>query len=331
MPRPADASVLELDDRVAARWIPVRPVRGHKGTFGKLLIVAGSLDYAGAAVLVSRAAGRAGAGLVRLALPASLQPILAGRAIEATTLALPETGPDGEVDPEPALDRLLDQEHDAAVVGPGLRPGLATVELVAAFLAAGQADSDAPATVDAEALNSLASLAGWPERLHRPCVLTPHLGEFARLCANAPIAEAEGADLVADDAARARVVGAAARSWGQVLLLKGARTVIGAPDGRVARAPFENPALASGGTGDVLSGTVGALLAQGLAPFEAACLGVYLHGAAGEAIRERFGDAGLLASDLPDEVARARRRLSAVRDRDLPGARRLGFAVEPAH
>ncbi|HEX5467267.1 MAG TPA: NAD(P)H-hydrate dehydratase [Candidatus Limnocylindrales bacterium] len=322
-------AVLELDDRTVAPWIPVRPVRGHKGSFGKLLVVAGSLDYAGAAILVCHAAGRAGAGLVRLALPESLQPILAGRAVEATTLALPETDQEGEVDPEAALDRLLDQDHDAAVMGPGLRPGLATVELVAAFLGAGATDGQTPATVDAEALNSLASLPAWPERLHRPCVLTPHLGEFARLCGQAPISEAEGADLVADDAARARVAGAAARAWGQVLLLKGARTVIAAPDGRLARAPFENPALASGGTGDVLSGTIGALLAQGLASFEAACLGVYLHGAAGEAIRDRFGDSGLLASDLPDEVARARRRLSAVRDRSQGGhGGRLGFVVD---
>ena len=320
--------ILELDDRTVARWIPVRAPRGHKGSFGKLLVVAGSLDYAGAAILVARAAGRAGAGLIRLALPASLQPILAGRAIEATTLALPETEVEGEVDPPAALDQLLDQEHDAAVVGPGLRPGLATVELVAAFLSAAGSEAEVPATVDAEALNSLASLPAWPSRLHRPCVLTPHLGEFARLCANAPVAGTEGADLVDDDAARARVAAAAAREWDQVVVLKGARTVIAGPDGRLARAPFENPALATGGTGDVLSGTIGALLAQALAPFEAASLGVYLHGAAGEALRDRFGDAGLLASELPEEVARARRRLSAVRDREAPGGRQLGFRAE---
>jgi ADP-dependent NAD(P)H-hydrate dehydratase / NAD(P)H-hydrate epimerase len=320
--------VTELDDRTVAAWLPERPSRGHKGTFGKLLVLAGSLDFAGAAILVARSASRAGAGLVRLALPASLQPVLAGRAVEATTLALPETAIEGEVDPGPALDRLLDLEHDAAVVGPGLRPGLTTVELVASFLGAHEREADVPATVDAEAINSLASLSAWPGELRRPCVLTPHLGEFARLCANAPVPGTDGADLVDDDEARARVAVAAADAWGQVVVLKGAHSVIAAPDGRVARAPFENPALASGGTGDVLSGTIGALLAQRLAPFEAACLGVYLHGAAGESVRERFGDAGLLASDLPDEVARARRRLSAVRDRDKPGTRPLGFRVE---
>ena len=113
-------------------------------------------------------------------------------------------------------------------------------------------------------------------------------------------------------------------TWGQVVVLKGAKTVIAAPDGSVAIAPFENPALASGGTGDVLSGTIGSLLAQGLEPFAAARLGVYLHGLAGDAVRERFGDAGLLASDLPEAIAIARKRLAADRRAKATGGR-LGF------
>jgi NAD(P)H-hydrate epimerase len=238
------------------------------------------------------------------------------------TLGLPETEVAGEVDAEGAVERLLDAEHDALVVGPGLRPGLATVDLVVGLLSTGS-----PAVVDAEALNSLASLGDWPGAIGRHCVLTPHLGEFARLQGGAAaLPGVEGADLVADDAARARVAGEAASRWGQVVVLKGARTVIAAPDGRVARAPFENPALASGGTGDVLAGLIGALLAQGNAPFEAACCGVYLHGVAGDVIRERLGDAGLLANDLPDEVARARRRLAAIVERRT-NARRLGFGL----
>ena len=113
-------------------------------------------------------------------------------------------------------------------------------------------------------------------------------------------------------------------------MLKGARTVIAAPDGEVVVAPFENPALATGGTGDVLAGTIGSLLAQGLTPFAAARLGVYLHGIAGEGVRERFGDAGLLASDLPDGLAIARRRLAALAERRT-SSKRLGFRVgEPA-
>jgi len=320
-------SIEELNDTTAGALLPERPVRGHKGTFGRLLVVAGSLDYAGSALLVCTAAGRAGAGLVALAVPESLQPLFAAKVVEATTMALPEDDVE-EVEPEDALGRILDHEHDAIVVGPGLRPGLATVELIRRLLAVDE-DGTPPAVVDAEALRSLAADDGWWLGVHRACVLTPHTGEFARLRAASGIgADADG-DLLGDDVARSTAAADAARSWGQVVVLKGARTVIAAPDGRLARATFENPAMASGGTGDVLSGTIGALLAQRLEPFAAARLGVFLHGTAGESIRDRLGDAGLLASDLPFEIALARKRLGAARARRT-AERKLGFGVRPA-
>jgi NAD(P)H-hydrate epimerase len=312
-----------LDDRVAASLLPERPARGHKGTFGKLLVIAGSLDYAGAALLVCRAAGRAGAGLVTLAVPESLQPLFAAKVEEATTMALPEDDVE-EVDPEPALAMVLDHDHDALVVGPGLRAALATGSLVRGILAVGGDPDPAPAVVDAEALRSLASEDGWWEGIRRRAILTPHTGEFARLRAASGVEPGADGDLIADDDARAAAASDAARTWGQVVVLKGARTVVAAPDGALAVAPFENPALASGGTGDVLAGTIGALLAQGLAPYDAARLGVHLHGAAGEAVRHRVGDSGLLASDLPLEVALARRRLHDLVERRR-GGRRLGF------
>lgn len=302
-----------LDDRAVLSLLPRRDPRGHKGTFGRLLVVAGSLDYSGAALLVSRAAGRAGAGLIRLAVPASLQPHIVGRFVEATTMGLPETAEPGEVDAPAAVERLLAENHDALVVGPGLRAGAATVQLVLGLLGPHGAEADIPALVDAEAINSLATLDGWAARVRRPCVVTPHVREFGRLRDGIGSPPRAGEDLVEDDEARAAAARAAAREWKVVVVLKGAHTVIAAPDGRVARAPFANPALASGGTGDVLSGTIGALLAQGLAPYDAARAGVYLHGLAGEAVRERIGEAGLLASDLPDEIARARHRLSRLR------------------
>ncbi len=317
-----------LDDDIAAGLLPERPVRGHKGSFGKVLVIAGSLDYAGAALLVSRAAGRAGAGLVTLAVPESLQPLFAAKVVEATTMALPEDDVE-EVEPEDALARILDHEHDAIVLGPGVRPGLATTELVRALLAVPDEPTPAPIVLDAEALRSLASLDGWWEHVSRRAVLTPHAGEFARLRAGAGGDPQADGDLVDDDAARARAASDAAATWRQVVVLKGARTVIAGPDGQIAVAPFENPALASGGTGDVLAGTIGSLLAQGLAPFDAARLGVYLHGLAGEAVRERIGDAGLLASDLPDPIALARKRLAAVAERRSAG-KRLGFGVRDA-
>ena len=327
--RPWPEGAVRLDDDLVAALLPVRPARGHKGSFGKLLVIAGSLDYAGAALLVCRAAGRAGVGLVTLAVPESLQPLFAAKIVEATTMALPEDDLE-EVDPERALARILDHEHDAIVVGPGLRPGLANAELVRLLLVA-PGDGPAPIVLDAEALRSLATMEHWWEGDRRPAVLTPHAGEFGRLRAGSGHDPDADGDLADDDTARVAATRDAAAQWGQVVVLKGARTVIASPGpgGSVAVAPFENPALASGGTGDVLAGAIGALLAQGLTPFDAARVGVYLHGAAGDGVRERFGDSGLLASDLPDGLAIARKRLAAVAERRRSGAR-LGFgAREP--
>ena len=248
-----------LDDPAAALLLPERSPRGHKGSFGKLLVLAGSLNYAGAAVLVVRAAGRAGAGLVTLAVPESLQMLFAGRVVEATTMPLPEDEVQ-DVEPEEALARILDESHDALVIGPGLRPGLATTELIQALLAIRPVNGEpeaAPVLLDAEALRSLATVEGWWEQVRRQAVLTPHVGEFARLRSASGRDPAADGDLNADDAARVVAAVDAAHEWRQVVVLKGARTVIASPDGAVAVAPFENPALASGGTGDVLSGTIG--------------------------------------------------------------------------
>jgi NAD(P)H-hydrate epimerase len=329
---PAEAPFPEgatrLDDEIVASLLPERPARGHKGSFGRLLVIAGSLNYSGAAFLVCRAAGRAGAGLVTLAVPESLQPLFAAKVVETTTMALPEDDVE-EIDPEAAMARILDHEHDALVVGPGLRPGLATTELVRQLLPrSGEADV-APIILDAEALRSLATMDEWWQGDRRPSVLTPHTGEFARLRAGSGRTAEEDGDLVADDEARLAAAVSAATTWGSVVVLKGARTIIADPDGTAAIAPFENPALATGGTGDVLAGVIGSLLAQGLPPFTAARIGVYLHGVAGEAGRERFGDAGLLASDLPEGLAIARKRLVASAERRGPG-RQLGFTARPS-
>jgi NAD(P)H-hydrate epimerase len=321
---PADGTNV-LDDDVVAELLPERPKRGHKGDFGKVLAIAGSIDYAGAALLVCRAAGRAGAGLVTLAVPESLQPLFAAKVVEATTMALPEDDLE-EVEPEGALARILDHEHDAIVLGPGLRPGLSTTELVRALLAVPDdaAPAPSPIVLDAEALRSLASVDAWWDAVRRPAVLTPHAGEFARLRAAGGIDAGSDGDLVGDDEARAAAAADAAETWRQVVVLKGAKTVVAAPDGSIAVAPFENPALATGGTGDVLAGVIAALLAQGLAPFDAARLGVYLHGQAAEAVSERLGDAGLLASDLPEAIPHVRRRLAAIAERRRKGSN-VGF------
>jgi NAD(P)H-hydrate epimerase len=317
-----------VDDHAAARLLPSRPPRAHKGTFGKLLVIAGSLDYAGAALLVCRGAGRAGAGLVTLAIPESLQPLFAAKVVEATTMALPEDDVE-EVDPEPALARILDHDHDAIVLGPGLRPGLATTELVRELLHVPEEPTPAPIVLDAEALRSMATIGQWSDGVTRACVLTPHPGEFARLRAGDGLDPEADGDLSADDAARAAAAKDAAARWKQVVVLKGARSVVAEPDGTLFVIPFENPALATGGTGDVLAGIIGALLAQGLATGAAARLGTYLHGLAGDLVRERLGDSGVLASDLPDAIPLVRKRLAAIAERDAAG-KRLGFGVREA-
>jgi NAD(P)H-hydrate epimerase len=333
---PLPPGAIRLDEALVAEYLPARDANGHKGTFGSLLAVCGSLDFAGAALLAGTAALRAGAGLVTLCLPASLQPVLAGRVPELITLGLPERQPH-LVDPETAATLIMGRPHTALLLGPGLRATDATHALVHLLLRddpAGAAPpktnesmsheasvpphpTSRPAVVDAEALNALAASDGWWVAPHRPLVLTPHPGEFTRL---------EATPSPGDDDERCARAAAAAARWDAVVVLKGARTVVAAPDGRIAMAAFENPALASGGTGDVLAGTIASLLAQGVAPWQAACLGVYLHGIAGEHVRERFGDAGLLASDLLPELPRVRRHLVNLHQRALPDRPRLGFA-----
>jgi hydroxyethylthiazole kinase-like uncharacterized protein yjeF len=298
---PAEAVARVLDAEYAAGLLPRRETVSHKGTFGTLVCVAGSLDYAGAALLTGLAAARAGAGLVTLAVPRSLQPLFAGRVLEATTLGLDELpGDAGEIDPDAASRAIGERSPDALVVGPGLRESEGYRRLIVALLA----DEGSPVVLDGGALNLLAVAGEWWPAARRECVLTPHPGEFARLT---------GAAVGATDDERSARCAQAAATFGQVVVLKGARTVICAPDGRVAVASFANAALATAGTGDVLAGTIGALLAQGLAAFEAACLGVWLHGRAAERISERLGDAGLIAPDLPLEIALARHELAGRR------------------
>jgi NAD(P)H-hydrate epimerase len=334
-PSPVPAGIERLDEALVAPLVPERPESGHKGTFGSLLAVCGSLDYAGAALLAGTAALRAGTGLVTLAVPASLQPVVAGRVPELITLGLPERAA-YETDPGAALVVLAARRRTALLVGPGLRPGAGTDELVLGLVRAADAPAgDAAGTgatgagaagtdaggliVDAEGLNALSRTERWWERARPGLVLTPHPGEFERL---------DGRPVGRDDAERAARATEAAARWRQVVVLKGARTVVAAPDGRAAVAGSANPALGSGGTGDVLAGVIGGLLAQGLGPWDAARLGVHLHAVAGEHVRERLGDAGLLASDLLPELPRVRRHLARTVDRGRPDGRRVGFRMD---
>ncbi len=298
----ADAqAVVHLDEAYCARLVPRRDPNGHKGTFGTVVCVSGSLDYAGAALLCASSAARSGAGLVTLAVPRSLQRLFAGRVPEVTTFGLEETAEGTDIDPAAAGHAFKTLGADSMVIGPGLAELEGYRELVVRLVAR----SGPPMVVDGGALNMLARSGNWWTGAQRDCVLTPHPTEFERITGRPVTAD--------DDQRRERCVEAAAR-FGQVVVLKGARTVIASPAGQICVAPFANPALATAGSGDVLAGLIGALLAQGMAPFDGACLGVFMHGMAGDRINQRLGDAGLLASDLPYEIAVVRHDLARRRD-----------------
>ncbi len=310
----ADIDLEVVTPEMVRGWLPPRPPDAHKGTFGRALIVAGSANYTGAARLAGAAAVRAGAGLVTVALPASIHSAVAATLSEATYLLLPhELG----VLAEPAVEVLAEHvgQYDALLLGPGLGREKETAEFLevllrglerrpVGFLRGGESTIQPiplpPLVVDADGLNLLAKIEGWPSRLPPNTILTPHPGEMARL------AKCSIADVQADRVEFAR---RKAREWGHVVVLKGAFTVVAAPDGRVVLEPFANPALATGGTGDVLAGIIVALRAQGMGPWEAAAAGAYLHGLTGELARQRLGTAGVAAGDLPPLIPEALRRI----------------------
>jgi NAD(P)H-hydrate epimerase len=301
--------------------LPKRPMDAHKGTFGQVMVVAGAPNYTGAAYLAASAATRVGAGLVTLGIAGLLHPILASKVSETTFLLLPHDM--GVLVPEAA--RTLRENlkgYDALLLGPGLGRDEKTVEFVARFLSLTVAEKKArlgivgstasgvetelplpPLVIDADGLSALADIEGWYKSLHVPTVLTPHPGEMARLL------HCTVADVEAD---RVQVARRAAREWKVVVVLKGAYSVIASPEGVSCINPFANPALATAGTGDVLAGSIAGLLAQGLACFEAAVVGAYLHGLAGQIVREEMGVAGAVASDLLARLPQGIRRLAGV-------------------
>lgn len=275
----------------AAEILPIRPRDAHKGTFGRALVVAGSRAFVGAAALAGEAAYRVGAGLVELSTPAEVWPILAGLVPEAIGLPLPSD--EGALDGR-ALGPLRDASSraTATLVGPGLGSSSGVHALLAGCLEAetGLAWAPGRVVIDAEGLRAVATVADWPRKLPASSVLTPHPGEFSALT---------GLSTREIQADRIGAVERAARTWGHVVLLKGAFTVMGSPDGALRVLPFAEPALARAGTGDVLSGLIVGLLAQGIAPFEAACAAGWLHGRAAELAVKRLGTAtSVVARDV---------------------------------
>lgn len=281
------------EESVVRSLLPPRPRNAHKGTFGKALIIAGSFNYTGAAYLAGAGAYRVGTGLVTLSVPDEIHSIVATQLPEATWLARDEV-------------LAAVPNYTACLVGPGLGTSREAAELLQKLLKGTQeikmgfggrsAESERspaslpPLVVDADALRLLAALPNWPQSLPPHSILTPHPGEMVALTG------VDKAELQIDRVATALKY---AQLWGHVLILKGAFTVIAAPDGRATVLPFATAALARAGTGDVLAGMIIGLLAQGLAPYSAAVAAAHLHARAGELAAQAHGQtASVLASDV---------------------------------
>ena len=298
-----DAVRLEMITETLVRAaLPARPLDSNKGTYGKVMVLAGSPPYPGSAYLAATAAGRVGAGLITLAVSAEMLPIYSIKLSEATFALLPDENYSPE-ERAALLLRALDG-YRTVVMGPGLGQSETTRAFLAAVLAGVRKmpAQNAPRLVlDADGLNNLAQLERWWELLPAESILTPHPGEMTRLCA--------GQQVSGGGPERLAVAQTKAREWGQIVVLKGACTIIAAPDGRARINWRGNPALATAGTGDVLAGAIGGLLAQGMAPYEAATAGVFLHSRAGLLASETLGKAGLLAGDLLPLLPVARKQL----------------------
>ncbi len=297
---PVAAELDQLDAALLRPLLPLRPLESNKGTFGKVMVVAGSALFPGSAYLVAAGAGRSGAGLVTLAVAPDLVPVYAAKLAEATYHVLPPAS----AAPEDRADSLLEglAGYRALVVGPGLgQSDTARTFLERVFAGLRTLpEADRPRLiVDADGLNNLSHLEHWWERLPAHTVITPHPGEMSRLLGGESVSGG-GID-------RLEVTRKAARMWNLIVALKGACTIVAAPDGATRINWPGNAAMASAGTGDVLAGVIGGLLAQGMAPFDAASAGVYLHNRAGLRVSARLGDAGLLAGDLLPELPLALR------------------------
>jgi holo-[acyl-carrier-protein] synthase len=276
--------------------LPARPRDGHKGTFGTVVVLAGSQGYTGAAYLTSMGAARSGAGIVRLMVAQSIYPILAEKCTEVVVGPVPEISP-GIVG-HSALTAVQRGFTGAAsgIVGPGIGRDTSTRRLIEDLLH----KVTVPLVLDADALNLLSEHRSILPKLSPNIVLTPHPAEFGRL------ANMETSAVQKD---RRGIASRFAKTWNKVVVLKGAGTVIAAPDGRITLNPIATPALASGGTGDVLAGLIGGLMAQKLPPFEAAVTGVHIHSIAGTDLEASLGQAGVLASDLLPQLPRVMERL----------------------
>lgn len=278
------------------KLLPMRKPESHKGTYGRVFILAGSRGLSGACLLSAKAALRSGAGLVTVGVPESLVLPLSRRLLEAMTKGFAETG-EGTLDTKafPQVMRFLESQ-DVFALGPGLSVNPSTAQLVRKLVST----SRKPMVIDADGLNAFIGKTPRLKKRKAEAILTPHPGEFVRLFSG-PIPRGDK-----ERVKRARVT---AKKFGAILVLKGNRTVVASPDGKVFINPTGNPGMATGGSGDVLLGVIAALLGQGLKPFDAAKVGVYLHGFAGDLAAKKVGEISLVAGDLIEFLPLAFRKV----------------------
>ncbi|HLO33879.1 MAG TPA: NAD(P)H-hydrate epimerase [Anaerolineales bacterium] len=316
LPALKDLKTDVADAESVAALLPERPLDSHKGTFGTALIAAGSVNYTGAVVLAGEAAYRIGAGLVTLAIPASLHGTLAGRFPEATWILLPHEMGVISANASEVFAKNLERAT-ALLVGPGFGMEDTTKEFIENFLKGKASPKKAtsrigfvqqesekkeevssqlpPLIFDADGLKLLAKISDWYMLLPAPAILTPHPGEMSVLT---------GLSKEEIQANRLEIASKYAREWGHVVILKGAFTVIAAPDERITIIPVASPALAHAGTGDVLAGLIVGLRAQGLEAFDAAVAGAWIHAQAGLYAADDLGTtASVLAGDVLDSVS----------------------------
>jgi NAD(P)H-hydrate epimerase len=311
-----DVQTEVAEEELVASLLPERPLDSHKGTYGTALIVAGSVNYTGAAVLAAEAAYRAGAGLVTLAVPASLHSALARQLPEVTWVLLPhEMGVISENASDPLAKKL--ERATALLIGPGLGTQETTKLFFENFIVGKVAQKKSAVrmgflhaegklgeekngvlpslVIDADGLNLLAKIKDWPTALPAQVILTPHPGEMSTLTGLSKEEIQEN---------RQEVASKYAKEWGHVVVLKGAFTVIASPDGRTTVNPVASPALARAGTGDVLAGIIVGLRAQGVAAYDAAVAGAWIHAQAGLYASDDLGTtASVMASDVLNSIS----------------------------
>jgi NAD(P)H-hydrate epimerase len=308
------------DPDTVRKVLPKRPLDAHKGTFGTALVVAGSVNYTGAAMLSGKAAYRIGAGLVTLAVPAPLHSVLAGHLPEATWILLPHEL--GVISADAARVLVENLERPTALLlGPGFGVEETTRDFLAALIGESSKKSSRsigfvtppteserggelvlpPMVIDADGFKLLKQIKDWKNKLPAPAVLTPHPGEMSFMT---------GLSTSEIQADRISVAEESAKKWGHVVVLKGAHTIVASPDGRMTIIPIATPALARAGTGDVLAGLIVGLIAQGVGAYESAVASCWIHAQAGLYAEALYGNsAPVLAGDVLDMVPEVLREL----------------------